>query len=427
MLSEEWKKYKLGDLAEITSSKRIFLSDYVEEGIPFYRSKEIIEKANGGEISVELFISEEKYFEIKQKFGAPVNGDLLIAAVGERAGIPYWVANDDDFYFKDGNLIWFKNFNKAAHSKFLYYYFRTKYGQLALESTMIGSAQRALTIIGLKNLEVNFPPIELQTEIVSILSSLDDKIELNLQMNKTLEAIAQAIFKEWFIDFRFPGSDGELVDGLPKGWTELPIGSLFTYNVGGDWGKEEPSVDFPIRVAIIRGTDFSNIQNGDISRVPIRYTKKGNLEKKKIENGDILLEISGGSNDQPTGRAIVLTDPILGLFDCPIVPASFCRLIRPFDFNHSTFLSTFFSRFYALGGTWEYQNQSTGISNFQFRYFSEDKKLALPNNDFIINEFGKTIRPLIEKQAFSIAQINNLTKIRDLLLPKLMTGKIKVA
>jgi type I restriction enzyme S subunit len=111
MLPEEWKKYKLGDIADITSSKRIFLSDYVEEGIPFYRSKEIIEKANGGEISFELFISEEKYFEIKQKFGVPVNGDLLIAAVGERAGIPYCVANDGDFYFKDGNLIWFKNFN----------------------------------------------------------------------------------------------------------------------------------------------------------------------------------------------------------------------------------------------------------------------------------------------------------------------------
>ena len=62
------------------------------------------------------------------------------------------------------------------------------------------------------------PPIEQSTELPHILSSLDDKIELNLQMNKTLEAIAQAIFKEWFVDFRFPGFDGELVDGLPKEW-----------------------------------------------------------------------------------------------------------------------------------------------------------------------------------------------------------------
>lgn len=266
-----------------------------------------------------------------------------------------------------------------------------------------------------------------QSCIASILSSLDDKIELNLQMNKTLEAIAQAIFKEWFVDFRFPGFDGELVDGLPKGWNNVPIGSLFKTNIGGDWGKEEQSDEFPIKVAVIRGTDFDRIRNGDISRVPIRFIKKVNNEKKEIVNGDILLEISGGSTEQPTGRTILLTDQILKLLDCPVVPASFCRLIRPLDFNHSLFLTIFFSRFYSSGGTWEYQNQSTGISNFQFRYFSEDKKLALPNNASIINEFGKVIRPLIEKITNNIVQVKNLTEIRDSLLPKLMTGKIRVA
>jgi len=274
--------------------------------------------------------------------------------------------------------------------------------------------------------ELKFPSIEEQSNIASILSSLDDKIELNLQMNKTLEAIAQAIFKEWFVDFRFPGFDGELVGGLPKGWTELSIESLFYYNVGGDWGKEESSDDFPVKVAIIRGTDFGNIQNGDISRIPIRYIKRENLEKKKIKNGDLLIEISGGSKEQPTGRTIMLTDPILKLFDCPVVPASFCRLIRPFNFNHSVFLSTFFSRFYLLGGTWEYQNQSTGISNFQFSYFIKDKKLALPENNSIIDNFGTIVYSLIEKIGQNINQVKILSEIRDSLLPKLMTGRIRV-
>src|SRR4030095_9006190 len=117
----QFRKHKLGDIADITSSKRIFLSDYVAAGVPFYRSKEIIEKANGVEISSELFITKEKYFEIKKRFGSPNDGDLLIAAVGERAGIPYCVKNDGDFYFKDGNLIWFKDFNKEIDSKYLYY------------------------------------------------------------------------------------------------------------------------------------------------------------------------------------------------------------------------------------------------------------------------------------------------------------------
>lgn len=207
----------------------------------------------------------------------------------------------------------------------------------------------------------------------------------------------------------------------------MPIGSLFKDNVGGDWGKEEMSDEFPVQVAIIRGTDFSNLQNGNISRVPIRYIKKVNLDKKKIAPGDILLEISGGSNDQPTGRTILLTDPILDLFEYPVVPASFCRLIRPTDFNHSVFLSTFFSRFYSLGGTWEYQNRSTGISNFQFTYFSRDKKLPIPGSNSVIDNFGKLVRPLVEKTHQNINQIKTLTELRDTLLPKLMTGKIKVA
>jgi type I restriction enzyme S subunit len=266
-----------------------------------------------------------------------------------------------------------------------------------------------------------------QSRIASILSTLDDKIELNLHMNKTLEAIAQAIFKEWFVDFRFPGFDGEMVDALPKGWSQHSIESLISYNVGGDWGKEELSDDFPIKVAIIRGTDFPNIQNGDISKVPIRYIKRANLLKREIKNGDILIEISGGSNEQPTGRTIMITESILKLFDYPVVPASFCRLIRPFNFNESIFLSTFFSRFYLLGGTWEYQNQSTGISKFQFSYFIKNKKLALPKSNYLIDNFGTIVCPMVEMMGRNINQVKTLSQIRDLLLPKLMTGKIRVA
>ena len=100
----EWKKVKLEDVCEITSSKRIYLSDYVSTGIPFYRSKEIIEKKRGADITNFLYISKEKYDNIKKNFGVPQSGDLLVTSVGS-LGIPYVIMDDDPFYFKDGNLI----------------------------------------------------------------------------------------------------------------------------------------------------------------------------------------------------------------------------------------------------------------------------------------------------------------------------------
>ena len=100
----------LGHFVDITSSKRIKRADYVPSGVPFYRSKEVIELAKGGKISTKLFITEEQFSEIQTKFGVPKTGDILLTAVGT-IGVSWKVDEDSSFYFKDGNLIWFKNFD----------------------------------------------------------------------------------------------------------------------------------------------------------------------------------------------------------------------------------------------------------------------------------------------------------------------------
>ena len=115
---EEWKTYKIGNLCSISSSKRIFAKEYQSSGIPFFRGKEIIEKQKGESVSTELYISKSRYDEIKNKFGVPKEGDMLLTSVGT-LGIPYIVKNET-FYFKDGNLTWFTDF-KEINSKFLYY------------------------------------------------------------------------------------------------------------------------------------------------------------------------------------------------------------------------------------------------------------------------------------------------------------------
>lgn len=117
----KWEKVKLGNVCEITSSKRIFYSEYVDDGVPFYRSKEIIESDEGKVIENPLYISVDKYNEIKEKFGVPQIGDMLLTSVGT-IGIPYIIKKKDCFYFKDGNLTWFRDFREGLNSKYLYYW-----------------------------------------------------------------------------------------------------------------------------------------------------------------------------------------------------------------------------------------------------------------------------------------------------------------
>ena len=181
---EEWKEYRLGELCSISSSKRIFAEEYKSFGIPFYRGKEIIEKQKGTNISTELYISESRYEEIKNKFGVPQKGDMLLTSVGT-LGIPY-IIKDETFYFKDGNLTWFYNFN-GINSKFLYYWFLSPTGKNTIEVNAIGSTQKALTIDTLSKIRINIPNFKIQNKIVAILSSLDEKIELNRRINGNLE------------------------------------------------------------------------------------------------------------------------------------------------------------------------------------------------------------------------------------------------
>jgi type I restriction enzyme, S subunit len=198
----------LGDLVEITSSKRVFYADYQDCGVPFYRSKEIIQKAKGVGVTTELFISEDHFSNIKKKFGVPREGDLLLTAVGT-IGIPYLVQRREKFYFKDGNLIWFRNFSNKLNSGYLYYWLISEAGRLELAHHTIGSTQQALTIQGLKKVKIPLLPISEQNRIVKLLDGISEQIALNSNINEKLEQIGEALFRHWFVDFQFPDDHGK--------------------------------------------------------------------------------------------------------------------------------------------------------------------------------------------------------------------------
>lgn len=219
-------KIRLGEQCVVTSSKRFHLSERITQGVPFYCSKEIIKKFNGEDVTECDYISEDLYKKVSNEFGVPKENDLLITTRGT-IGIPYLYKRTDRFYFADGNLTWIKDFDSNLYSKFLYYWFQSYEGRKKFEALAKGTAQKAVPISGIKTLEIELPSLKSQKRIADILSAYDDLIENNRKQIKLLEEAAQRLYKEWFVNLRFPGHENtKIVDGVPEGWNEKTLSQI---------------------------------------------------------------------------------------------------------------------------------------------------------------------------------------------------------
>ena len=314
-----------------------------------------------------------------------------------------------------------------------------------LRTHAVGAVMPNLNTDIIKALPILLPAIEEQRNLAAFVGAMDDRITLLRETNATLEAIAQALFKSWFIDFdpvrakmegRAPEGMDEATAALfpdvleeselgwvPKRWCLVPFGQLLCHTIGGDWGSDVPDQKNDTQVAIIRGTDIPDLHSGANSRVPVRYTSQKKLATRRLQDGDIVLEVSGGSKDQPTGRALYLTTRLLEQFDCPVEPASFCRLLRPNTKEIGILLGQHLTYIYAEGKTWEYQNQSTGIANFQTTHFLETELVAVPSAD-VLALFADMVRPMADRA--HLTQIQELATLRNTLLPRLISGQLRL-
>ncbi len=190
-----WEVMSLGDICEITSSKRVFANEYVDMGVPFYRSKEVIEKSKQLPISVELYISESHYDKIKSSFGVPQIGDILVTAVGTIGKI--WVVDTNEpFYFKDGNLVWLRKI-KGVHSE----YFRYSLFYLIDEYKKVnanGAAYNALTIAKLKLMLCPLPPLSLQQSFAHKIEQIERQKTAVQRTIKDLETLLAVRMQYWF-------------------------------------------------------------------------------------------------------------------------------------------------------------------------------------------------------------------------------------
>ena len=189
------KKVKIKEVAEVTSSKRVMVKDYVEEGVPFYRSTEIIKKSKNIPVTNPLYISSEKFNEFKNKFGAPKSGDLLITAVGT-IGDVYLVRENETFYFKDGNSVWIRKIKDSVLPEYLKAILASSFYREKLNNIVGGSSQKALTIQKLESVDLPIPSIAEQEKITDILSSVDQKISINQKIKAELTLLKKGLMQD---------------------------------------------------------------------------------------------------------------------------------------------------------------------------------------------------------------------------------------
>ena len=408
-MPNNWKTYKLGETCNITSSKRIFYDEYISSGIPFYRSKEIILKSNLSEITNELYISEDKFNEIKNKFGVPLKGDILLTSVGT-IGIPYLVKEDDLFYFKDGNLTWLKDFKDTISSNFIIHWIKSNIGKEALNSITIGSTQSAITIQGLKNLELKLPPLQEQQSIASILSAIDDKIENNLAINKTLEEMAMALYKHWFVDFG-PFQDGEFVESelgmIPKGWEVNRVKDFGDVITGKTPAKKSPE-HFGDVIPFITPTDFKDYgkhivsANRYISELGIKKLNKNILPINSV----IVTCIGSDMGKVALSKTQSLTN----------------QQINSLKSEHYLYMYCFFISNYTLLKRMAGDGTTMPIIN---KSSFENIKVIYPSK-ILLNDFEKLINDYDEQILSNTLENLTLAQLRDTLLPQLISGALRL-
>lgn len=391
---------KLGDYCIITSSKRIFANQYVSKGVPFFRSKEIIEKNNSQNISEPLYISTDVYNEIKNKFGVPQIGDVLLTSVGT-LGIPYLV-KEESFYFKDGNLTWMKNFSKKLSSKYLYYWLSSSFGRISLLQRAIGSSQPAITIEILKKYKIILPSINTQQRIASILSAYDNLIENNNKRIRLLEQMAENLYNEWFVRFRFPGHEKtEFENGLPKEWKFENLFAVadvsYGYAFKSDLFCNDESLNAVVRIRDIQDNHTKT------------YTSEICDDKYLIEENAILVGMDG------------LFHMCLWNGEKAYLNQRVVKINSKFE-NMCNFLLYMSIR--PQIKFWEQVIAGTTVAHLGDKHLKK-VKVIIPENELLVKA-NNTIQNLMVEKNRLFKQNMLLSRQRDLLLPRLMSGKLEV-
>ena len=425
-MSCNWLQVKLGEIVDITSSKRVKMADYVEKGVPFFRSKEVIERYKGNAITTELYITEEHYQTIKDKFGSPEEGHILLTSVGT-LGIPYQVQANDKFYFKDGNLTWFKEFGDAIDAEFLFYWLTSPIAKRKFDEITIGSTQKALTIVALKGIEINLPPKNIQKQVVKIVKSLDKKLSNNRGVNQTLEQMAQAIFKSWFVDFdpvkaKINGEQPEGMDaataslfpekldsetGMPVGWSQGVIADIAKLNAKSWTKKNQPEQVYYVDLANTKNGVIETVTSYDFSEAPSRA-------RRILNSGDTIV-----GTVRPGNRSFAF----IGDTEQPLTGSTGFAVLSPKEECWTSFVYLATTNDDSID---EYDRLADGGAYPAIKpVVVADTPCAIPTKD-IAQKFWQLTGSMLKKTHQNRLENEELAKLRDTLLPKLLSGEMEL-
>ena len=275
-----------------------------------------------------------------------------------------------------------------------------------------------------------FSPQE-QENIGNIIISITKKMQLNRSLNHNLEAVAKQLYDYWFVQFDFPDEEGkpykssggkmkyceELQIEIPDEWNVCRLSEFVSNNNTGDWGTDNPSEN-SIEIGCIRGADIIKLNN-----LPKRYIKSSN-RAKLLSLWDVVIEVSGGSPIQATGRSAFITSGVIERNGGQITCSNFCHAFSFKDYRESAYFFYIWKMFYDNGIMFNYEGKTSGIKNFMTETFLANKWVKAPKG--LIYKFFDTIKSVYAKIDANITESNDLIKQRDELLPLLMNGQATV-
>lgn len=416
MSSNNWNEYLIEDISEVVFSGGTPSTQKEEYWGGEYNWLSSGETRNTFITNTEKTITEAGVKNSSTKLAK--KNDIVIASAGQgntRGQVS--LCKIDTFI--NQSIIAIRTNNKLVNPVYVFYNLKSRYKELRQISDG-HSIRGSLTTKIINKMKINLPPIKDQNNIANILSSFDEKIEINNQISKKLEEMAQAIFKQWFVDFEFPNengepyktSGGEMVESelgmIPKGWKVQTLDGIGELKNGVNYSRDENG-DTEYRIVNVRNlvnTDF--ISANDLDKIKMDSLK---AEQYQLEIGDLLLVRSAS----PGELGIVLKA------ENALIYSGF--IIR-FRLNNKRLL---YHIYYSLKGLKKYLNQysnGTTLKNIN-QQILKNINVTVPDQE-ILNKFNSIINPIINQITNLNNEIEKCKIIRDTLLPKLMSGEIRV-
>lgn len=380
----ECSKYKLSECCLSISDGDHLPPPKVDAGIPFITISDI-DSSNRLNLDVKQFVPEEYYNNLKDIRKAQRN-DILYSVVGS-FGIPVIIKGNDKFAFQRHIAILRPDSTKVIPD-YLFYIMKTYNFYMQADSVAIGAAQRTISLTALRNMTVELPSMDVQKKIATVLSRYDSLIDNYQKQIKLLEEAAQRLYKEWFVNLRFPGHENtKIVDGVPEGWEKKKLGSIAPILTG----KKDANY----------GTPDGNYPFFTCSQEPIKAPSYSfDAEAVLLAgNGDFNVKLYRGKFEAYQRTYVLIpsnADLLYVLYNS--VAKNMVKLANG-----------------ASGST----------IKFLTKRMIENIDVLVPTNT-ILNEYNSLRRKIQQDLENIKSQLRLLTESRDRLLPKLLSGEIEV-